>query len=218
MQDLVQVWQPSISRVHPGRPIFCVLFLTRPCLQLLTSCLSLHRGALTEASNSPATVTQPGNVVTVSQTSITSASQKSITSASPTPVTSASPICPAANGSTYTASNKPPPAPAPWPTPWQLSNLTLSFEIFCNTNFLQGNLIRDLQVVEGISSLSDCLDQCALYSFRTREDDFPALGCLGVAWDNSGYDLCWLKSNVTLGSLNGAKSSTSADGAVLLDV
>ena len=216
MQDLVQVWQPSISQVYSGRPIFCVLFLTCPCLQVLTSSLSLHRGAPTEASNSPATVTQPGNVVTVSQTSITSASQTSITSASLTPVTSASPICPAANGSTYTASNKPPPVPGP--TLFQISNLTLTFEIFCNANFMQGNLLRDLQVIEGVSSLSDCLDQCALYSFRTREDNFPALGCLGVAWDNSGYDLCWLKSNVTLGSLNGAISNTGADGAVLLDV
>lgn len=211
----MQVWQPSTSRVYLGRLIVCVLFLTRPCLQVLTSSLSLHRGAPTEASNSPATVTQPGNVVTVSQTSITSASQTSITSTSPTPVTSASPICPAANGSTYTASNKPPSVPGP--EPWQISNLTLSFEIFCSANIKQGNLLRDLQVIEGISSLSDCLDQCALYSFRTRDYNFPALGCLGVAWDES-YDLCWLKSNVTLESLNGAILAQGIDGAVLLDV
>ena len=100
--------------------------------------------------------------------------------------------------------------------PWQIPNTSLSFEIFCTTNFLQWGQVLDLQVIENISSLNDCLDQCALYNFRTSAINFPARGCTGIAWNRGPYDLCWLKGNVTLGSPKLNEPHT--DGAVLLDI
>ena len=78
----------------------------------------------------------------------------------------------------------------------------------------------DLQLITNVSSLENCLDECALYNFRTKSGNFPAYGCTGVSWGH-GVNLnpthtCWLKSNVTLGSPNNTVTWPGYDGGVLL--
>lgn len=206
----MQVWQLSISQAHPGRSIFHVLILARPCLQVLTSFLSTPRGAPTEASNAPVTITQSDNGTT----------------STPTPATLPSPICPAANGSTYIATNKPLPTLAPQLS-LQITETSLSFEILCNTNFVdEGGPVVDLQIITNVSTLTDCLDACALFNFQTRLGHFPAYACTGIGWGEEVLMLqagdqwpsCRLKSNVTLESPNGTATYPGYDGAVLLSV
>ena len=167
---------------------------------------------ITVASSAPATITESG-------TTIISA---------PAPTTAPSLICPAANGSTYTATKTPPPV-----TPvngqhlhWQIPNATLSFEILCDTQFdaEMDSSVTDIQIYPNVSSLSDCLDECALYNFRAASASFPSWGCTGVTLGIGNdlpaylYNTCWLQNNVTLSTRNyDANKKPECDAAVLLN-
>ena len=69
------------------------------------------------------------------------------------------------------------------------------------------------------------MEECALYNFRASLENFPDLGCTGVAYgvgENLQKDdlqgTCWLKSGVTLGSLNDTTRWSGYNGAVLLGI
>lgn len=165
----------------------------------------------TKANNAPVTITQSGNVTTITPTS-----------------TTLPPLCPAGDSSTYVATNKPLPTIVPY-WGWHIPNDTLSFKILCFTHFVaQDSLITDLQIYTNVSSLNDCLDRCALFNFNARLENFPTLGCTGIALgtgDNllqaggqtgGPWHTCWLKSNVSLESLNDTGRNPGYEGAVLL--
>ncbi len=82
----------------------------------------------------------------------------------------------------------------------------------------------DLQIITNVTSLSDCLDTCALYNFQMSIRNFPAYACTGIGWGRGDglnpvgdpWPVCWLKSNVSLESPNSTDISAGYDGAVLL--
>ena len=162
---------------------------------------------VTETGNAPVTVTQSNPTLTIP----------------PRLATLPSASCPAANGSTYTATNKPLPTLAP-ELELQIPVSSLLFEILCNTNLGDDGHIIDVQLIPNVSTLGQCLDECALYSFRTRLENFPTHACTAVAWGLGGignlpWPLCWLKSNATLGSYNLTRNGTvngGVDAGVLL--
>lgn len=152
-----------------------------------------------------------------------------VTTVTPTATQLSSPICPAGDSSTYIATNRPFPTINPT-RDWHIPNATLSFKILCYTHFVaQDSLITDLQIYTNVSSLSDCLDRCALFNFNARAMNFPALGCTGIALgtgdvlrqsgEGTGgpWHTCWLKSNVSLNSPNVTGRYPGYEGAVLLD-
>ena len=164
--------------------------------------------ATIRATNAPVAVTQSGTTITISST----------------PATLPSASCPAANGSTYTATNKPLPTFAP-ELGLQVASTSLLFEILCNTNLAEENgHIIDIQLIPNVSTLNDCLEECALYSFRTKLQHFPANACTAVAWGTydalqeagDPWPVCWLKSNATLESANQTNTKGTTSGAVLL--
>ena len=152
-----------------------------------------------------------------------------LTSYTPVPTPLPTQICPAANGSTYVATKTNANNPVSSTAPWQnLRKSSFSFEVLCNINFIDtfrdGGPTRDIQIVNNVSTLTDCLDECAMYNFRTPEEYFPAWACTGVSWgeglppEKSSAPWCWLKANVSLASPNGTDSLGGFDGAVLLSV
>ena len=137
-----------------------------------------------------------------------------ITTATPAPATqttTSSARCPAADGSTYTITNQVAPTARPYK---QAMYSSLAYKILCDTNFSARPTVVDLQALTNIFSLSDCLNACALYSFQTPPWEFPAHSCSGVAWE-SEWNMCWLKSNITLSSKNHT-SVPMPDGAVMV--
>ena len=197
MQDLAQACQPNTSQLHPGK-LSCPNSHHPDSHVLITTLLS-NSATTVNADSAPITVTQSGAVSTIT----------------PTTSAHASPSCPAANGSTYIASNKPTPV-----DPSQVTQTSFPFEILCNKNTAEGGNIVDMQLITNVSSLNDCLDQCALFNFRSKQAHFPADACTGVSWgrgtDLDRYHTCWLKSNVTLASPNNTETYPGYDGAVLL--
>ena len=139
-----------------------------------------------------------------------------VTTAIPTPATQATTSiagCPAADGFTYTITNQVAPTARPYK---QSQYSSLAYKILCDTDFSAGPTIVDLQALSNTSSLGDCLNACALYSFQTPPWEFPTHICSGVAWE-SGANMCWLKSNVTLSSQSQYQSSDpTPDGAVMI--
>ena len=145
-------------------------------------------------------------------------------STTPTPLPTQ--ICPGANGSTYVATNTIVNNPVSSIAPWQQTRKSsFSFEILCNIDFIdtfpEGGPFRDMQIIANVSTLIDCLDECALYNFRTPVEYFPAWACTGVSWGKGppqefSAPYCWLKANVTLGS--GGSEERDFNGAVLLNV
>lgn len=123
--------------------------------------------------------------------------------------TTSSPECPAANGSTYIANNKP---YSDLSSKHMIPETTLTYQILCNTNFQTNTttVAQVLQIINNVTSLKDCLDACALYSFQTPSDNFPSLGCSGVTWNhNDVVPDCWLKRSMTL-LLNDVESGIDA--------
>ena len=159
------------------------------------------------------------------QASDITADSTTLQSFTPTPTPPPNQICPAANGSTYVATNTIANSPISY-VPWQQTNKSsFSFEILCNIDFIdtfrEGGPFRDMQIITNVSTLTDCLDECALYNFRTPEEYFPAWACTGVSWGEGlprefSAPYCWLKTNVSLGSDGPADGKF--DGAVLLNV
>ena len=129
-----------------------------------------------------------------------------------------SPTCPADDGSTYVATNK------PQVTSYKaISNTSLSFKILCYTNL--NKPAYDFQVFSNVSSLSDCLNICALYNFNAVWWNFPEYACTGVAFGTGGnlptqdlWHTCWLKGNISLDSENITDTHPGFDGAKLLGV
>ena len=115
---------------------------------------------VTVSSNEAASATQSGSSPTITSTSTVLASQS----------------CPASNGSTFTATNKPLQIDAS-----QIPETALYFEILCDTNHAEGGLVMDMQLISNVVSLSDCLDACALYNFQMKSDHFPDYACRGVS-------------------------------------
>ena len=171
----------------------------------------------TKTSNAPVTVVHDSGAPK------TVARSDKVTTTISTSATLPPLVCPPANGSTYIATNKPLPT-LDVKLGWQIPNTSLSFEILCNTDFCsRDGGATDLQVIANVSSLSDCLDKCALYSFQTKAPTFPAMGCTGIALsldadplNPSPSNTCWLKGNVTLETLNDTIRCPGFDGAVLL--
>ncbi|CAD6583340.1 MAG: hypothetical protein ASARMPREDX12_001245 [Alectoria sarmentosa] len=171
-------------------------------------------------SSSVITTTQSARVITMTSSPSTNPSTQAgkvltITATPSSPATMPSPVCPADDGSTYTATNK------PWPTAGplvEIANTSLSYQIFCYTNFIANPPVMDLQTLTNVTSLLDCLDACALYSFQTKPINFPGSACTGIAWSRvaSATQLCWLKSNVTSSSTNATNIYPGIDGAVMV--
>lgn len=117
------------------------------------------------------TTTQSARVITMTSSPSTNPSTQAgkvltITSIPSSPATMPSPVCPADDGSTYTATNKPSPTAGP---PVAITNTSLAYQIFCYTNFIANPPVMDLQTLTDVTSLHDCLDACALYSFHTSQ-------------------------------------------------
>lgn len=207
----LQLGEPSSKTVTSSSTFFDTEFSLIPSSALTTGTNASSASIIvTEASNAPVTITESGSVNTITIT----------------PTNSPSLVCPSANGSTYTANNKPLPTIGPqWN--WHITNTSLFFEILCFTHYVaQDSLITDLQIFANISSLNDCLDLCALFNFNARLENFPALGCTGIALGTGAglqlagdpWHTCWLKSNVTMRSLNDTAAYPGYDGAVLLNI
>ena len=150
------------------------------------------RVTILEASNAPMIITELDNVATVTPTS------------TPRP----SPICPAWDGSTYIATNRPQPTIDP---NLHIPKATLSFKVLCYSNFV--SQITDMQIYTNVFSLREYLNRCALFNFNAAAKTWPGVGCTGIAL---GTGACWLKSNVSLDSPNGTATYPGYEGAVLL--
>lgn len=194
----MQVWLPSISQAHPSKA-------PRP------DSYRPHHLIFIPSSRSSSTSTISASIMRVTVTQVGDTS-----TITPAPTMSPSQTCPAANGSTYTASNRPRMTDSS-----QITQTSLAFEILCDTNTAEGGSVLDIQLITNVSSLNDCLDVCALYNFQTRRQHFPKYACTGVSW---GYaevpkpsHSCWLKSGVKLGSPNNTDTLPGYNGAVLLD-
>ncbi|MCJ1461284.1 hypothetical protein MMC28_011666, partial [Mycoblastus sanguinarius] len=131
-----------------------------------------------------------------------------------TPAPAITLTCPSANSTTYTATNKPQPTLSPQ---FQRPNETLEYEVLCDTN--EQSFVSDLQDLSNVTSLRECIDACALFTFQS-----PATtgACTAVVWTNDrdgqlnpGTNECILKANVTLSSVNESSNSPGYDGAVL---
>lgn len=160
-------------------------------------------------SNPEITVTQTDNIFTTTPASAS-------TSATPSIPIASSLVCPTANGSTYDATNKPSSILSP---EWVIPNTYLTYQILCNTNFRSNDgsndgfaAAVDLQIINSVTSLQDCLDACALYSFQTMPHNFPVFGCRGLVW-NSTVSGCWLMRNLTLSE---SDTETGLHAAILL--
>ncbi|KAM0798564.1 hypothetical protein BDR22DRAFT_823245 [Usnea florida] len=137
-----------------------------------------------------------------------------VTTATPapaTPTTASSARCPAANGSTYTITNQVAPTARPYSDAMYSS---IAYMILCDANYQAESVIIDLQALSNITSLGDCLNACALYSFQTPPYEFVNHSCSGLAWESEDL-VCWLKSNVSLSSQS-EPSDPTTDGAVLI--
>ena len=192
---------------------------------ILCSLPSDDRIASVEATNAPITVIETryaptfaqsvGNIATT--TSITATQSRQVTMVTPTPKVLSFRGCPKTNGSTYTATNE-----ISRPDGSQIDYSSLDFEILCDTEFVEGGSVMDIQLVANVSTLNECLDLCALYDFQMRRENFPAHACTGASWvyDNdeakSPRYICWLRNNVTLGSSNWTSIYPGYDSGVLL--
>ena len=155
----------------------------------------------------PSTTLAPSTLPNTQSGKITTPSQPLISA------TVSSPVCPADDRLIYIATNKPTPTAGP---SLEITNASLSYQIFCYTNYVANPPIRDLQTLYNLNSLHECLDACALYSFQTKPVDFPALACTGIAWAAGATQICWLKSNVTSSSANGTDEYPGIDGAIMV--
>ena len=83
----------------------------------------------------------------------------------------------------------------------------------------------DLQVLSNVTSLKDCMDSCASFTWQARPTYYQTQGCVGAVWANGRVpdlntmnNVCFLKANITLEtsvSLNNT-AYPGYDGAVLL--
>ena len=75
-----------------------------------------------------------------------------------------------------------------------------------------------------MSSLQDCMDACALYTWQAYSLTYNSTGCTGAVWsngrggrlDDASPDVCVLKANINMESFNDSEGVPGYDGAVLL--
>ena len=75
-----------------------------------------------------------------------------------------------------------------------------------------------------MSSLQDCIDACALYTWQAFPLTYRSTGCTGAVWangrggqlDDALPDVCVLKTNISKSSSNDSINVPGYDGAVLL--
>lgn len=170
---------------------------------------------IVKTSNAPIFTQNVGNGATTTRATATQSSQ--VTMTTPIPEMLPSRGCPKTNGSTYTAKNE-----IFQEDTSQIHYSSLNFEILCDTAYVEGRFIMDIQLVANVSTLNECLDLCALYDFQMREENFPAHACTGASW-NYGNDtagshryICWLRNNVTLSSSNETSQYAGYDSGILL--
>ena len=91
------------------------------------------------------------------------------------------------------------------------------YTIQCDTNYGTGNGgIRDIQIVGGASTLTECIDLCSTYNIQLPQGPAPgeAVGysgfCSGIFF---GGGACYLKSGVSPDIIG---HSGQGDGAMLL--
>ena len=125
---------------------------------------------------------------------------------------------PKADGAIYTATNR----PLPILPSLQISNTSLYFLVHCNTNLIPYSGDSVLQTQGSISSLQDCIDACATYTWLAATKT-PGQECSGVAWANGRVgdlsewqNVCFLKADLTQPSSNVTSALPGYDGAVLL--
>lgn len=171
----------SVSKTSRNKAFWALAVIAIVCLAVALGA-GLGAGLSTKRKSSTSsipiiTVTQSGNIFTTTQA-------PAITSTAPSTSTTTSPVCPAANGSSYIATNKPSSSLGP---EYVISGTSLTYQILCNTNFRTNNITAavDMQIINNVTSLKECLDACALYSFQTPPNNFPALGCSGAVWSHN---------------------------------
>ena len=84
----------------------------------------------------------------------------------------------------------------------------------------------DLQALSNVTSLKDCMDACASFTWQARPIYYQTQGCTGAIWANGRAgdlntmtNVCFLKANVTLetsANLNDSIYYPGYDGGVLL--
>ena len=169
---------------------------------------SLHSTSANAATRLP-DVTTATPAPATQTTTFFAATTATLAPATQTTISSAG--CPAANGSTYTITNQVAPTARPYTDAIYSS---IAYMILCDTNYSGQPTMVDLQALSNTSSLGDCLNACALYSFQAPPWDFPAYFCSGLAWESENK-VCWLKSNVTLSSPQ-QSMDPMPDGAVMI--
>lgn len=124
---------------------------------------------------------------------------------------------PEADGSFYTATNR----PLPFLTGLQISNTSLYFRVNCETNWIPYSGDSVLQVQGNIGSLQECIDACATYTWQAKIQ--PGLDCSGVVWANGRVgdanpwqNVCFMKANLTQPCMNVTSDSPGYDAAILL--
>ena len=152
----------------------------------------MHHTEIPTACSSPA-YNSTTKTIRLSNTQVRTIQASAITTTVPSSApttTPSSPECPTADKTNYTATNLP--------------DISLTYQILCNTNFeanFEGEggvkAAVDLQYVKNVTSFKDCLDASALYIFQTPAATIPSLGLAGLLWDPT-VPACWLKSNITL--------------------
>lgn len=125
---------------------------------------------------------------------------------------------PEADGSVYTATNR----PLPFLTGLQISNTSLYFRVNCETNWIPYSGDSVLQVQGNMYSLQQCIDACATYTWQAKIQ--PGLDCSGVVWANGRVgdlnpwqNVCFLKTNLTQPCMNVTSDHPGYDGAILLE-
>ncbi len=160
------------------------------------------------ANNSSAPYTMPSTSIPTPTTSTSSPATSAKTSLA----------CPFANGTTYTATNRPLPT-----LPGALTNNSFEFLVACDTNWVDYDSVKDLQQLGGITSLQDCMDACARFTWQARPDFYKTWGCSGAAWTgglsgetSAPADSCVLKANVSQSTHNDSYAYPAFDGVILL--
>lgn len=131
---------------------------------IFSSLPSDDRIARLEATNAPVTVIETRNALIFAQsvgdiattTRITATQSRQVTMVTPTPNLLSFRGCPKTNGSTYTAKKEISQADGS-----QIDYSSLKFEILCDTEFVEGGSVMDIQLVANVSTLNECLDLCA---------------------------------------------------------
>ena len=105
---------------------------------------------------------------------------------------------------------------------YKINGAYLQYLITCGTNWgetYNGDYVHDLQVIANVTSFSNCLNECSLYSVRLPDSQSAnspsgyANFCSGALWRDD--NACYLKGNITKGA-TGFPDSSIQGAAVLV--